>query len=287
LVRIPEFHLETRDGAKIWISRSSSDPAFVDLLGDPDRLLSDPKCLVIKDQKKIKVGRLTVTIGGSPRSVYIKRYDASSLRSALLGKVAQSGALRSLRGAVLLHQAGIPTVTPVAAVENRRYGIIYKSFFIAEEIVSGKTADAYWQENLQHLNGPAGVKRRLAFLRQVAGLFQKLHAQQIYHGDLKDANILVAARCDSRSTELFLLDLDGVRRYTRLGQRRRIKNLVQLYRTLGRSVPPPQRLFFLKCYLGPLFGDRHFKRKLIGRVLRFATQIEEFKARRRWGDNVS
>jgi hypothetical protein len=121
----------------------------------------------------------------------------------------------------------------------------------------------------------------------VAGLFQKLHAQQIYHGDLKDANILVAARCDSRSTELFLLDLDGVRRYTRLGQRRRIKNLVQLYRTLGRSVPPPQRLFFLKCYLGPLFGDRHFKRKLIGRVLRFATQIEEFKARRRWGDNVS
>jgi tRNA A-37 threonylcarbamoyl transferase component Bud32 len=180
---------------------------------------------------------------------------------------------------MVLCKAGIPTVTPVAAVENRRCGIVYESFFISEEIVNGKTADAYWNENLQ-LKGREVFNGRLAFLRQLAGLFQALHAEQIYHGDLKDANILVAAQHSGRSISLFLLDLEGVRRYARLSQRRRVKNLVQLYRTLGRYLSPSQRLFFLKCYLGPLFVDRRLKRRLIRRVLTVARHVEQLKARR-------
>ena len=276
---ITEFNLETRGGAKIWISRSYSDPLFVDALGDTDRLLNHPNCRVIKDEKKIKIGHLTLMIGGAWRSLYIKKYNPFSLHHALASNVIRSGALRALRGARLLDKAGIATVAPVAAVENRRWGILYESFFISEEIADGKTADAYWKENLQQLNGRKGVHRRLAFLRQLAVLFHKLHAQQIYHGDLKDANILVTPQERGPLVSFFLVDLEGVRRCVRLSERRKIKNLVQLYRTLGRHVPPPQRLFFLKCYLGALFGDRHLKRKLIRRALRFARRVEKVKAR--------
>jgi len=287
VVQISEFNLERRGGAKIWISRSYLDPVFIDALVDADRLLSGANCLVVKDQRKIKVARLAVSIRGALRSLYLKRYNAFSLHYAILSNIAQSGALRSLRGAKILHQAGIPTVTPVAAVENRRCGVVYKSFFISEEIAEGKTADAYWREDLRHLQGKKGLKRRRAFLSQLAELFQTLHAQQIYHGDLKDANILVAAESNGRPVRLFLLDLEGVRRYRRLSERRRIKNLVQLYRTLGQYVPAPQRLFFLKCYLGPLFVDRRSKRRLIRRILRFARQVEELKARHTGVDGIS
>lgn len=181
---------------------------------------------------------------------------------------------------MLLYRAGIPTVTPVAAVEIRRCGIVYKSFFISEEIMGAKTADAYWKEDLQHLKGRKGFSGRLAFLRQLAGVFHGLHAQQIYHGDLKDANILVVADGSGQPVKFFLLDLERVRRYSRLSERRQIKGLVQLYRTLGRHVPRPQRLFFLKCYLGSAFVDRRLKRKLIERVLSVARRVDHLKARR-------
>lgn len=277
---IPEFNFETRDGARMWISPAYGDAQFADSLSDPDRLLSDTGCHVIKDEKKMKVGHLTVNIGGTPRSLYIKRYNAFSLRYALVSSVVKSGALRSLRGALALCKAGIPSVTPVAAVENRRCGIVYKSFFISEEILDAKTADAYWKENLQKLKGREGFNRRRAFLRQLAGVFQQLHAQQIDHGDLKDANILVLADPDGRSFRLFLLDLERVRRYSRLSQRRQVKSLVQLYRTLGRHVPQPQQLLFLKSYLGAPFADRRLRRQWIQRVEAVARRVERLKARR-------
>ena len=276
-MRIPEFNLETRGGVKIWISRSYSDPLFADMLSDPDRLLGDANCRVIKDQRKIKVGHLKVNIGGVPRSLYIKKYKAFSLRYALLSPFVRSGALRSLQGARILHKAGIATATPVAAVECRHWGMIRKSFFVSEEILGGKTADAHWIEELKNRKEVEGFTRRTAFLKELARLFHSLHAQKIYHNDLKDANILAVVRGSDPSIELFLLDLEGVRRCLRLSERRRIKNLTQLYRTLGKYVSPSRRLFFLKCYLGPLFADRRRKHELIRDVLRCAKQMEASK----------
>ena len=283
MVKLAEFHLETRPGGKIWIARSYADPGFVDALNDADRLLDDAGCVIVKDEKKIKVGRLTIAVAGTSRSVYIKRYNIASLGHAFFSSLAPSRAVRALRGAALLQNAGIPTVTPVAAVEKHRRGIVCASFFVSEELVGGKTADAYWKEDLQRMEGRRGFRLRLAFLRQLAGLFRALHAREIYHGDLKDANIMVASRGHDQPPELFLLDLEVVRQQFRLSERRRIKNLVQLYRTLGRSVSPQHRWFFLNCYLGPSFMDRQRKREFVRRVLKFATHYEQLKARRTGG----
>jgi hypothetical protein len=275
-VTIPEFNRVTRGGAAIWISQSYSDRGLIELLADPDRLLGDAHCRIVKDQKKIKVGFMTVPVAGVPRSFYIKRYNAFSLRDTVRANLAQSGALRALRGARLLRQAGIPTVNPVAAVQKKRWGIVGASFFISEAFPEGKTVDAYWKEELQH-GGREGYAGRLAFVKELALLFRTLHARQLYHGDLKDANILVAADPQRRSISLCLLDLESVRCCRRLSERRRIKNLVQLYRTLGRHVPRAQRLFFLKCYLGPGFADRHVKRQWIRRVINAARRVDQSK----------
>jgi hypothetical protein len=281
MVKLAEFHLQSRPGVRIWISRSYADSGFVAALTDADRLLNDASCLIVKDEKRTKVGRLAIAIAGAARAFYIKRYNRVSLGHAVLSSLGRSGAVRALRGAALLQNAGIATVTPVAAVEKRRCGIVCASFFISEEVIGGKTTDAYWKENLQRVEGRQGFRGRLAFLRQLAGLFQTLHARKIYHADLKDANIMVASRGHDQPAELFLLDLEGVRQELRLSERRRIKNLVQLYRTLGRSVSPQHRWYFLKCYLGSSFTDRQRKREFVRRVLEFAARVEKLKARRR------
>lgn len=272
------FILRKGDHAAIWLDRKLAEERFIERLADADSLFSEADCQIVKDQRKIKVGRLTVQIGGRPYGLYLKRYNAFSLRFKLQSMFSQSGAFRSLRGAAILREANIPSAVPVAAVENRVGGVLSKSFFLSEEIAGGKTADAYWRDELVQPSGRAAMTMRRRFLSQLAALFRSLHGQQIYHNDLKDANILAVAEPNDQSYRFYLLDLEGVRRYARLGEKRKLKNLVQLNRTLGRYLRAPEKMFFLKCYLESSFDDRKRRRELIENVLRESDRLDASKA---------
>jgi len=153
--------------------------------------------------------------------VYLKRYNAFSARYRIGSLVLSSGAVKSVRGAEILSRAGISTATPLASIERRSWGILNSSFFLSKEIIRGKTADAYWRENLTPIRGAEGFRHRRRFLKALASLFVGLHEHGIYHNDLKDANILVH---DGSSGEHFaLLDLEGVRHCWYLSRRRRVK----------------------------------------------------------------
>lgn len=155
---------------------------------------------------------------------------------------------------MILTRAGIPVGRPLAAVEARRWAMLAKSFFVTEEILCGKTADSYWREELKPLTGSHGFKRRRKFLAALAALFRQLHNRCIYHNDLKDANILVKG--DSPDGESFyLLDLEGVRACCYLSRRRRLKNIVQLNRTLGRFLSKTEKLYLLRQYLNDRIDD--------------------------------
>lgn len=274
----PDFVQHTAGDASIWLDRRFADPLFIGRLADADGLLNDPACQIIKDQKKIKIGRLPVTISGTTRSIYVKRYNVFSWRYRIASPFSRSGALRALRGATILRRANIPTVVPVAAVEQRRGGVLSKSFFISEEIAHGLTADAYWQKELQPMAGAEGFRRRRRFLLSLAGIFRALHGQNVYHNDLKDANILAVANGGEIPESLFLLDLEGIRRCASLGDKRRIKNLVQLHRTLGRMARRTEKMAFIKGYLAGEFANRALKRRLVASVLRESDRVDRAKA---------
>ena len=161
------------------------------------------------------------------------------------------------------------------------------SFFVSEEIAGGKTADAYWVATLRAFTGCEGFKRRRAFLGGLAAMFRLLHAGGVYHNDLKEANIMCVEGGNDDAPKFYLLDLEGVRRYSRLSERRRVKNLMQIYRTLGMHLSRSQRLFFLKCYLGDSFADRELKRGLTRVVLRRARRVDSIKARRTQSASLS
>jgi serine/threonine protein kinase len=257
-----DFVLLKRGDYSIWIHRGLEETSIVDRLANPDRLFKEDGCVILKDQKKIKVGRIPIEVSGQRRSVYIKRYNAFSARVKLMSIFNHSGGVRSLRGAAILKRAGISTATPVAAVESRHCGMVMKSFYISEEIVDGMTSDSYWQSIAQDSRR---VFRRRRFLESLAAIFKMLHRRGVYHNDLKDANILVVS--DEEKVSFFLLDLEGVRLYEKLNHSRRIKNLVQLNRTLGRFARRTDKLYFLKVYLGPLFRNRIEKRRWVTEVV--------------------
>lgn len=250
----------------MWIARKYLEQGLLDRFFDADGLFADPSCQLVKDQRKIKVARLVVTIDGQPQGLYVKRYNMFSWRHRLVSLVAQAGAFRALHGAKILSGVGIDTARPVAAIANRRCGFLTKSFYLTEELVGGTTVDAYWRQVLRPLTGREGVARRRNFLLQLGQLFRRLHELGVYHNDLKDANILAMPRNQEDNLRLFLLDLEGVRQYARLSANRKVKNLVQINRTLGKWLRPSDRLRFLKAYLDRSFGDRSVRRRLIVEV---------------------
>ena len=272
-----EFVFQRRGSLSVHVLGALIQDLLPKIEADPDHFFDLPECEIIKDQKKIKVARVKIKIQGDMRTIYLKRYNAFSCRYRLGSLFQDSGALRSLRGAAILSESGIRTARPLAAVDSRSWGMLNGSFFLSEEIQNGKTADAYWREELLTVKGKEGAERRKRFLQGMGELFRCLHKQDVYHNDLKDANILVRRDSRTGSEQFFLLDLEGIRRYRRLNRRRRSKNLVQLNRTLGKYVRTTDKLRFLESYLGPSFSDRADKREWVAGVLRQSSRLDRLR----------
>jgi hypothetical protein len=274
------------ESGSMWIALEFKGAPGIDALEDPDRLLDLPQCEIVKDQRKIKVGRVVVELAGRLREVYVKRYNPFSWRHRVGSLFVTSAAIRSFRGAKILTDAGFSTGEPVAAVECRRWGLLGKSFYLSQGISQGRTVDAYWRERLAPLEGLSGFRERRDFLRRLAELVRSLHDAGIYHNDLKDANIVISGDC-ALGGELFrLLDLEGVRRCRRLSERRKIKNLVQLHRTMGRVLSRSERLYGLRCYLGDRFLERRTRKRWMRKILTASAREEIRSLRRRRRDTA-
>ncbi len=275
----PNFILRRSGRCKIWLDADFADPQFIAVLKNPDKFFASPACEVIKDQRKIKVARVAIELRGKKHPVYVKRYNTFSLRRRVGSIFAKSGGMKSLRGAAILRRNGIATAKPVAAVEERGQGVVKSSFYLSQEITGGVTADAYWLGVLKPLRQAEGRRRRRLFLGRLGELFRRLHGRGVYHNDLKDANILAVPAGKSQVVDFYLLDLEGVRQYRALSETRRIKNLVQLNRTLGRHLTRSNRLIFLRAYLDGSFADRRLRRSWSARVIAASNRLDASKLR--------
>jgi tRNA A-37 threonylcarbamoyl transferase component Bud32 len=224
---------------RVWLAPDVDPHAAIGPDVDPDRLLTDPDCRVIKLQRKVMVGRVVTGAG----SLYVKRYNVHAWRVALGSLGRASPALRAFVAARRLSSLGFGVPAVVAAVEERHLGMLRRSFFVTREVADSLTADRYWSAL-----GAAPAAERRSFARRLGDLFRRLHAAGVYHNDLKDVNLLV--RRGAGGPEFVLLDLERVHVGTATGRRRRIKNVVQLDRTLGREASRTMRMRFLHAYLG-------------------------------------
>ncbi len=187
-----------------------------------------------------------------------------------------SPAWNAFRAARLLHARGFDVPPVLAAVEYRRFGALSRSFFLTREVADALPADRWWarladEPPAQRLRG------RRALAVALGDLFRRLHAAGVYHNDLKDVNVLVhgpiaALRC-------VLLDLERVAIGEGVSPRRRVKNVVQLERTLGRAASAANRLRFLRAYLGEDWRDREQRRSWVRRILGAAVRKEQQRER--------
>ena len=251
----------------------------------PD-LFFQKECTTIKFEKKIRVVRMSLHIGRTIKSVYVKQQNVLSFGQRLASVFCASAALRSLSGAATLLQEGYAIARPVAAVEYRRWGVLITSFYVSEEITGAKTIADYWREDLVARKGTEGQVRRRRVATKLARLFKSLHERRIYHNDLKADNILALEKGPAAEEILNLIDLQGVRKCYYLSRRRRIKNLAQINRTLGNHLTPKEKLTFLQAYVGDGIFFRRKRRHLVRSILEETSrQMTREKLRHRPTEN--
>jgi tRNA A-37 threonylcarbamoyl transferase component Bud32 len=244
------------------------DPAWLDaFVHDPDAVFE--RSPLLKNSRSSTVASTWAHVDGTALPVIVKRFRVTSRTDPWTALVRPTAALRSwLLGHGLLER-GVPTARPLAVLHRQQAGLVREGYLVTEKIEPAQELQAY----VRDLAGLPAVEARRRLLRQlerVAAAVRDLHRCRLSHRDLKAANLLATsvaaeetpaglsrpfgtlsvAAIPKATTNLWFIDLVGVRLHDRLGRRRRIQNLARLNASFFKepAVSRTDRLRFLRIY---------------------------------------
>ncbi|MGA8259399.1 MAG: lipopolysaccharide kinase InaA family protein [Arenicellales bacterium] len=173
-------------------------PLLDEIIARPDSVMSRGR--VLKHDGTTTV----ILLEEQGRRWVVKRYNTKNRWHAVRRTLRTSRALTCWRAATWLEQAGIDTPRPVAALEERRCGVLRGRSYFACEFVEGQTLD----EALRSGGRVTGGRRDEELIEQAARIVRQLREHGIVHGDLKATNFIVG------KDRVFLADLDAARRHS-------------------------------------------------------------------------
>ena len=188
--------------------------------------------------KKTSKSMLT-THASAGQTLCVKGYRFRGPVYALLNLFRTSRALKSWIAANGLIVRGLLTPQPLAMIEKRFGPIVRENYYICRWLdapeLNTYITGRQWSE-----------PDKKQFIRSLAHTMARLHAQGIYHGDLKSNNILV--RAHAASWDFFFIDLDRVSFSRPLTFQRRANNLAQINASVADVMTLRDRLRFFRMY---------------------------------------
>lgn len=182
------FHCESSFSRFLVCERAQHSADMRDLLDNPDKYIAEGEMLKAGNTATVAKIRL------GARDLVVKRYNIKSPVHGLLRAFQKTRAWNSWENSYHMEFLGIPSLKPIAMMENRLGPLRGKAYFITEYI-EGPDALNYLRGN-KHPNGEPEA---------LANLLQYLSSSQISHGDLKATNFLMA------SDGPVIIDLDAMR----------------------------------------------------------------------------
>lgn len=203
--------------------------------------------IIIKSSAKTGITLLPVSHEGI-KSVCIKEYRYPSVWKRCLYSFWSSPARRAWVAAHGLIAANFRTSKPIALFEEKRTGILKKSFIIMEDISACLPCNKYVSEKFHDHCKMATFGRKRRFISCLARSFKQLHDTGIYHRDLKANNIMIVELPDT--WDFFYLDLDRVSFHKKITVKKKVKNLSQLNASIPHCITYTDRLRFYRVYAG-------------------------------------
>ena len=246
----------TASGRIRWWLDGERSPLLGKLIEAPDRVLQGPGSVA-----RARVGRkrfFRVAADGEGPALYVKVFALAPGWPRLRYLLRPSKARR-------VRALGFDAVGPVAVGEERRYGMLLRSFSAIPEHPGRDLRELLPDPALQRA-------RRLRLLRAFAELARRLHDAGVDQDDFSPNNFLAGD-----DDAICLIDFERCHVGRPLGERRHAL-LAKLHRhDLGIS--RTDRLRFLGWYLGP-GADRGERRRALERILSAFRRIRARDARR-------
>lgn len=201
------------------------------LLDGEEKLGEHYQLKAIQSSKFARVYKLTIRFDDTNKKVYFKQYLCRSAWDFIKNFVRAGRTKRSFKATEMLSENGFDV--PVIIARG-------KSFLVTLEIESAKQIHQIISDSKLE----TADKRRV--IRALGRTIGKMHAKDIFHGDLRLGNIL--ARQDKGQWRFYFLDNERTRKFHRLPGRLRLKNLVQANMFQSEAISNTDRMRFFKEY---------------------------------------
>ncbi len=225
--------------------------ALQQFVADPDAPFRQPGARLLKDSASATVAELELPTGHGVRRVIYKRFAVTARTDPWTALVRPTPALRSwVMGHALLTRL-LPTPRPLAVLHRIRKGLAREGYLLTE-LVPAAVDLASYVSRLLRLPGGESRPRLRELLARTGRLLRTLHQRRMSHRDLKAANLLLEIAEDGLFVRaIWIVDLVGVRRHSRLRRSRRVRNLARLNASFHRHpvLTRTDRLRALRAYL--------------------------------------
>jgi len=229
-IKISGFRLQISDDFPADFFPNNTDTSF---FADGQR----SSFVKLPSSKFTRVFKFDVYFKGKIHNFILKQYLNRSPLDALKNLLRPCRAQRAFKAAQMLKQYGFSTPDVVAAGKKTFAGITTRNFLVTREI-----KDFVSLPEILIKNTPG--KREL--IRQFGEVVGKMHANNIFHGDLRLGNVLV--KTDNNQSVFIFLDNERTKKFSRLPKRLLLKNLVQISMFHG-YISNSDRIHFLDAYL--------------------------------------
>jgi len=241
-------------------------------LQEHGRILAEQREDVRKDAPETAV--TIVNIPGHP-AVCVKEFRTRGRLHALKGLFRRTQGRRTFVNGSKLLDAGVGAALPLALVRDRWFGAVETEWVVMEHLADSVELDRYLAKRIE-AEWSTDERRSLALA--LGRFIGTLHGRGIYHADLKTCNVLVydgaekerGRESPSRRARFSLLDYDDVSFSALVNDRRKVKNLTQLFLSTPIAVRAADRLRFLREYALHAGTNRKDRKVMARRVLRQA-----------------
>lgn len=175
-------------------------PEMHALFANPDKVMHENAVRLFKEDPRDTSTVVQVNYCG--HNFIIKRYNLKGFWHTIKRAIMPSNARRSWGNALMLHELAIPSIKPVALIENRCAFLKGRTYLVTK-YVQGVLGIDYF-----HPNSPTQVhwEEAMMNIRSLVGLMRE-HC--IVHDDFSFLNLLMVGE------QPVLLDLDHLQRYSK------------------------------------------------------------------------